>query len=97
VRQGRFPGYATIVDPVLGTKEQDTFTCVHCNNIVHVAPYLDPASVGGLCRVCGGLICSSCVGKGCDPIEERTKRIENCKTIEEIGNAIIAGANPWRG
>ncbi len=29
-------GYVTIVEPGQQTKEIDTFTCGHCNTIVHV-------------------------------------------------------------
>jgi hypothetical protein len=101
VREGRFPGYAVLVDPVLGTTERDTFTCAHFHQqIVHVEPYKDPASKGGICPSCGGLICKDCVGKPCMPAEYGVEQIERCKTIEEIeavGNAIIAGRNPWRG
>jgi len=91
MRQGRLPGYAVLSDPVLGVTERDTFTCAHCNRIVHVKPFVDPASRGGLCKVCGALICKSCVGKGCDPHEEKLKE------YEKIGNAIMAGRNPWKG
>lgn len=89
MREGRLPGYAVLIDPVRGTTERDTFTCAHCNYVTHVKPFVDPATRGGLCHVCGQLVCKNCVGKVCDPMEEKMKR------YEAIGNAIIAGHN-WR-
>ena len=59
-----------------GTHSIDTFTCKHCSKIVQIPPYCDPASLGGRCTVCDGLICPNCVGKGCDPLEEKLKRAE---------------------
>jgi hypothetical protein len=64
-------GYATITGPE-GTKESDTFTCFHCQQIVHVKPMMDAADLGGLCKVCKRLICSRCVGGTCTPFEGRS-------------------------
>lgn len=59
-----------------GTHEVDTFTCFHCGRVKHVKPKMDAADLGGLCKVCMKLICEHCVGKGCDPFEEKLKRSE---------------------
>ena len=59
-----------------GTFEVDTFTCFHCCRVTHVRPKMDPADMGGLCKVCMKLICNHCVGKGCDPFEKKLKRSE---------------------
>lgn len=58
-------------------KECDTFTCAHCNRIVHVPPKPQPMP-GGTCALCGfKLICDQCVDKGtCDPLEKKLERIE---------------------
>lgn len=69
-------GYSIITDPETGIKEADTFTCQHCNRVIFVKPFADPASMGGRCSCCDGLICPNCVGKGCDPMEEKLKRQE---------------------
>jgi hypothetical protein len=70
-------GYLVLVDPDLPKPvEHDTFTCQHCNRVVVVKPMCDPASLGGRCTVCNGLICERCCGKGCDPLEEKLQRIE---------------------
>ena len=69
-------GYSIITDPWAGTKEADTFTCQHCNKVVFVKPMCDPADMGGRCTCCNGLICQNCVGKGCDPMEKKLKRLE---------------------
>ena len=60
-----------------GIFETDTFTCFHCNTVTHVKPRMDAADMGGLCKVCMKLICVHCVGKGCDPMEEKLKRAED--------------------
>lgn len=84
-------GYATVVSPVRsvvnldglrceqipeGVFEVDTFSCSHCQRITHVMPRMDPADLGGMCKVCYKLICPFCVGKGCDPLEKKLERSE---------------------
>lgn len=63
-----------------GHKEWDTRSCAHCGKVDHIKPMTDPADMGGLCKVCMGLVCPNCVGKGCDPNEEQIRRLE--KSIE---------------
>jgi hypothetical protein len=74
-------GLATWYGPD-GIVEQSTFTCVHCNAPRRVKPYCDPADLGGLCRVCMGVICERCVGSGCDPLEEKIKRVEHDQNFD---------------
>ena len=69
-------GYATLTGPLGAIRESSTFTCAHCNSVRHVQARQSPESIGGLCYVCNELICEQCVGKGCDPLEEKLKRIE---------------------
>ncbi len=53
-------------------KECDTFTCAHCNRVVHVPALTDPANIGGLCKQCMGFICPACVEKAaCTPFESK--------------------------
>lgn len=59
-----------------GTTELDSFGCKHCGRITHVRARQDPAELGGLCKICMGLICSQCVGNGCDPFEKKLERWE---------------------
>lgn len=59
------------------TFETDYFRCDHCSRQVRVKPKEDPANIGGMCKRCMKLICCHCVGKGCDPFEEKLKRIED--------------------
>jgi len=68
-------GYATIVGPG-ENKEFDTFTCFHCQQIVTVKPLMDPADLGGLCKVCYRLICPRCVGQSCNPWERQMEIME---------------------
>ena len=59
-------------DPDGGVREQDTFTCVHCQKVSGVQPMQKPEEIGGLCKQCMGLICASCAGEGtCRPWEEQ--------------------------
>lgn len=69
-------GYATLSSPD-GIKEQDAFTCAHCNKIVHI-PHKPAQTPGGTCPQCGWkLICDYCVSTGkCDPFEKKLERIE---------------------
>lgn len=69
-------GYATLTDPDVGVTERDTMTCAHCNCIKHVKPQERPEDIGGLCKVCMGLICANCVGKQCIPFMEKVDRLE---------------------
>lgn len=59
-----------------GQNEIDTFSCFHCNSVVHVKPRMDPADLGGLCKICFKLICPRCVGLGCSPFEKRLEQAE---------------------
>jgi hypothetical protein len=69
-------GYAAIRDPECGLREADTFTCKHCQRIVHVKAGADPTALGGYCRCCDGLICAACVGQPCTPWERQMEAIE---------------------
>jgi hypothetical protein len=69
-------GLGTLIGPYGEIAEKPTFTCAHCQRVRRVDPYCDPADLGGLCKVCMGVVCEVCVGKGCDPFEEKLRRIE---------------------
>ena len=72
-------GWSFITDGDTGkVSENETFSCRHCNRVVQVPPRADPADVGGLCRVCNGLVCPECVAAGkCDPLEAKLERWAN--------------------
>ncbi len=58
-------------------QEIDTFSCRHCQRVVHVPPRCDPADMGGLCKQCMGLVCPRCYDKGtCTPWEVELERRE---------------------
>lgn len=74
-------GYTIITGPAPGTGELDSFTCAHCNKVQFVKPMERAEDMGGICHLCGdksrpSFICKWCVGKGCDPFEEKLKRME---------------------
>lgn len=75
-------GYTLITGPGPGAGEMDSFTCAHCNRVRFVKPMTRAEYMGGICHQCGdkhrpSFICEECVGKGCDPFEEKLKRWEN--------------------
>lgn len=69
-------GYAILTDVEGPTKEWDTFTCFHCQKVVHVKPLAAAEDSGGRCLVCEKLICRVCLGKGCTPFEKRIEQAE---------------------
>ena len=76
-------GYARLWDPTFyggHPKEADTYSCNHCNKIVHVKPMAPLDDLGGRCGACDALICKDCLQKsythGCDVFEEKLKRME---------------------
>ncbi len=68
-------GYAVLSAPER-IVECDTFTCGHCQHIIHIPPRSNPEDLGGLCKVCMRLICPACLPKGCMPFEEKLKKME---------------------
>lgn len=53
--------------------ETDTYTCGHCGRVHEVGrghPDYD------FCRSCMKVICPHCLGKGCQPLEQRIERYE---------------------
>ena len=57
--------------------EGETFTCAHHGGVVHVKPFQRPEDIGGLCKVCMGLLCPRCAAEGdCDPLEAKLERWE---------------------
>ena len=69
-------GYAYVFDELGTQKECDTFTCHHCNRVVHVKPKMDPTDLGGMCKLCMKMICPKCVGFGCTPFEKKLDIME---------------------
>lgn len=83
-------GFATILSPVRsmvslnggmlcqeigeGTFEIDTFSCCHCNSVVHVKAR-DRADEY-FCRNCMARICSPCADHPCMPLLKKFEQIE---------------------
>lgn len=72
-------GYSLTTQPGKADVECDTFTCKHCCGVTFVAPRCRPEDLGGRCTCCDGLICSNCVGKGCMPLEEQLRMMEDSR------------------
>lgn len=77
----RAGGYAVITEPGRATREADTFSCRHCNRVQHVRAGARAEDLGGLCKLCMGLICSACVGKPCDVLEKKIERVERTQDM----------------
>lgn len=76
MRKEWLTGEATLFNPT-GIKEAATFTCFHCNRVVHVPAKADPDKLGGWCRVCDKAICPQCVKTGeCRPFEKELEKME---------------------
>jgi hypothetical protein len=79
-------GYARTDGPD-GKEEHDTFTCNHCNRIVHCKNSKLEA-LGGVCKLCMRHICVSCINKGCVPFEKKLdlyeKRQAFLRSIEKV-------------
>ncbi len=90
-------GYGIVISPVptplhfdgrrefmrAGVFETDTYTCGHCGRVTTVAPRIDPADVGALCKKCMKVVCRHCVNEGrstgvisCDPVVAKLERWE---------------------
>jgi len=68
-------GCAFFCEPA-GTREIDTFTCCHCNRVVHVPASQPLEAVGDFCRQCMKLICERCAGRPCVPFLKKLERME---------------------
>jgi len=63
-------GYLIGTIPEGGVDEHDTFTCSHCQRLTIVQHKAHPEDMGGMCKICMGLICDRCMdliakGNGC--------------------------------
>lgn len=64
-----------VVEVSAGTAEMDTFTCFHCNSVVHVPPHA-PVNFISMCRQCMKPVCEPCSAKGCTPFEKKLEMSE---------------------
>lgn len=75
-RYGYSRGYFEFNGPD-GQTVVESFTCGHCNFVTQVPPRMDPADMGGFCRMCTRLICAGCASAmTCDVIEKKLERAE---------------------
>lgn len=59
-----------------GTTERDSFTCVHCNRVVHVKPRASMDEFGSMCRNCMKMVCPHCADGPCVPFEKKLEAAE---------------------
>ena len=69
-------GFTFLLDGDGRLTEGESFTCRHCQRITWVKPHENPEDIGGLCKVCMGLICAPCLDKPCLPFEEEFQRMQ---------------------
>jgi hypothetical protein len=67
-------GYLRTFDGNGRLRENDTFTCKHCQK-VHEVPAGHQVDYD-FCRNCMGAICPSCAGNACRPFEKGLERAE---------------------
>lgn len=66
--------------------EADTFTCRHCQRVTVVRGGERAEDIGGLCKVCMGLVCRQCAGRACVPFEKSLERAEaRGRLLRDIG------------
>ncbi len=59
-----------------GITEMDTFSCVHCNRIVHVKSRTPIDEFGSMCRNCMKMVCPACADGPCIPFEKKLEVAE---------------------
>lgn len=59
-----------------GTFEADTYSCVHCNRIVHVKPRAPMDEFGSMCRNCMKMVCPTCADGPCVPFMKKLEMAE---------------------
>ncbi len=59
-----------------GTTERDTFTCVHCNKVMHVKPKASMDEFGSMCRNCMKMVCPKCASGPCVPFMKKLELME---------------------
>lgn len=59
-----------------GQYESDTFSCVHCNRIIHVKARANPDEFGSMCRSCMKMVCPSCANGPCVPFMKKLEMAE---------------------
>jgi len=64
--------------------EADTFTCWHCNRIVHVRARANPDEFGSMCRNCMKMVCPTCADKGCVPFLKKLEQAEKKDMIRRM-------------
>lgn len=71
----------TLYCDVIGTVERDTFTCCHCNHVVHVQPMARMDEFGSMCRNCMKMVCPKCADGPCVPFEKKLQEMEQRQYI----------------
>lgn len=59
-----------------GIHEIDTFSCVHCNRVVHVKAKANPDEFGSMCRNCMKMVCPVCANGPCVPFMKKLELME---------------------
>ena len=69
--------------------EADTFTCVHCNRIVHVKTKAPMDEVGSMCRNCMQMVCPTCADGPCVPYMKKIEEMEHKDYLRKQYDMII--------
>lgn len=59
-----------------GKFEADTFTCIHCNRVIHVKPFTSMDEFGSMCRNCMKMTCPTCADGPCVPFMKKLEEAE---------------------
>lgn len=66
--------------------ETDTFTCCHCNRVMHVKPRAPMDEFGSMCRNCMKMVCPTCANGPCVPFEKKLMEMEERNYIRDQYN-----------
>jgi hypothetical protein len=72
-------GYGIITNREGRTREFDMVCCGHCDRAIIIGFGIAVHR----CTCCDRLICSRCVGRGCDPIEQKLSRMELWRDLSQ--------------
>lgn len=69
-----------------GRYEVDTFTCNHCNRVIHVKSKASPDEFGSMCRGCMKMVCPKCADGPCTPFMKKLEMaFERNRRLKEYG------------
>lgn len=64
-----------------GVTEFDTFSCCHCNRVIHIKAGAPMDEFGSMCRSCMKMTCPACADGPCVPFMKKIEQMEQKEYI----------------